>query len=151
MRLHNTNFTPSIAKYLSIARSPVRLPPLQKHHQFSPSLSAYPADVFVQLIRYIQRVDPSQQPNTQPASPPWDREKTKGRQDSDIEIMTVLCAAKVVRTNKSKRRIHSLLPMGRQIFSHLLRSRVSTSIKVVWEYKYHNQIHPSSLLLSPIF
>lgn len=40
--------------------------------------------------------------------------------------------AKVVCTSEEKIRIYALLPMGRQIFSHFLKSRSSAHIIVTW-------------------
>lgn len=44
---------------------------------------------------------------------------------------------KAVHTSKAKLRIHSPLPVGRQVFHHLQESRAPSLLKVIWEDKYH--------------
>ena len=59
--------------------------------------------------------------------------------------------AKAACTSKAKQGIHSPLPMGRQVLSHLQESRASSRAKVTWEENRHHGRHPPFLLLSPAF
>jgi len=52
---------------------------------------------------------------------------------------------------KAKLGINSLLPSGRQMFSHYLKSRASSHVAVTWEDKCHNYEHPPFLLFPPAF
>jgi len=44
--------------------------------------------------------------------------------------------------------IYSLLPIGRQVFSHLQKSRVESCVAVSWEDKFHDPEFPSFLFPS---
>ena len=59
--------------------------------------------------------------------------------------------AKAVHTSKAKPGIHSPLPMGRQVFSHLQESRAPSRVMGSWEDKHHNSKHPSLPSSSPSF
>ena len=50
-----------------------------------------------------------------------------------------------MHANKAKQGIHSLLPIGRQVFSHLQESRAPSRVTVTWEDKrHHAQCPPPS-------
>jgi len=55
--------------------------------------------------------------------------------------------AKVLCTGKAKRRIHSLLPIRRQMFSLFQESRGPACKMITWEDKHHNRKCPPFLLL----
>lgn len=52
-------------------------------------------------------------------------------------------------TRKAKQRIHSPLPMVRQVFSHLQESRAPSCVMITLEDKYHNSEHLPFLLIPP--
>ena len=52
--------------------------------------------------------------------------------------------AKAMCTSKAKQGIHSLLPMGRLVFSHLRESRAPSHMTVTWEDKGHRSELPPS-------
>lgn len=45
---------------------------------------------------------------------------------------------KAIHTRRAKQRIHSPLPMVRQVFSHFQESRAPSCVMITWEDKYHN-------------
>ena len=51
--------------------------------------------------------------------------------------------------SKAKQGIHSPLPMGRQVFSHLQDSRAPSHVTVIWEDKCHRSEFPPFILLPP--
>jgi len=59
----------------------------------------------------------------------WDQESSIGK-------------AKAMYTSKVKEGINSLLPTGRQVFSHLQQSRAPSHATVTWEDKCHHSEHP---------
>jgi len=59
--------------------------------------------------------------------------------------------AKVPCISKAKEGIHSLLPISRQVFSHLQESRAPPHVKVTWENKHHHSKCPHFLLLAQVY
>ena len=55
---------------------------------------------------------------------------------------SLIAKAKVVQASKAKQGIHSLLPTGGQVFSHLQESRAPSRITVTWGDKCHHSEHP---------
>jgi len=51
--------------------------------------------------------------------------------------------------SKAKQGIQSLLPMGRQVYSHLQESRALSRVMITWEDKRHHSKSLPFLLLSP--
>lgn len=84
-------------------------------------------------------VDFGQQPNTQqaPLSLPspmgWEENRRKARRQIGGGNDNLIGKAKGVCAGKAKRGIHSLLPIGKQIFSHFLEKRASAHVVVAWE------------------
>ena len=64
----------------------------------------------------------------------WDKDSLVGK-------------AKAARTSKAKQGIHSPLPIGRQVFSHLQEGWAPLHVTVTWEDKRHLSEHPPFLLL----
>ena len=50
--------------------------------------------------------------------------------------------AKAAHTSKANQGIHSLLPIGRQVFSHLQESKATSRVMVTWEDKRHHSECP---------
>jgi len=59
--------------------------------------------------------------------------------------------AQAMHTSKAKQEIHSLLPIGRQVFANLQKSRAPSYLGVIWEDKCHHSKFPSFLLFLPAF
>ena len=57
--------------------------------------------------------------------------------------------AKAARASKAKQGTHSLLPIGRQVVSHLWESRAPSRLTVTGEDKFHHSEHPLFFLLPP--
>jgi len=62
---------------------------------------------------------------------------------------SVIGKGKATHTSKAKQGIHSLLPISRQVFSHLQESRAPSHRTVTWEDKCHNSECPPFSLLPP--
>jgi len=58
---------------------------------------------------------------------------------------------KDTHTSNGKQGIHSLLPVGRQVFRHLQESRAPPHVTVTWEDKCHNSEYPPLPPSSPRF
>ena len=56
-----------------------------------------------------------------------------------------------MHVSKAKQRINSLLPIGRQVFSHLQESRAPSRVTVTWEDKHHHSERPPIPSSSPSF
>lgn len=55
-------------------------------------------------------------------------------------------------TQAERNGIHSPLPLGRQVFSHLQRNSAPTCVTLTWEDKYHHsQRSPPSFLLPHLY
>ena len=59
--------------------------------------------------------------------------------------------AKATHTSKANQGIHSPLPMGRQVFSHLQESRAPAHVTVTWEDKCCHSKNPPLPPSSPSF
>jgi len=46
--------------------------------------------------------------------------------------------ARPMHTSEAKQEIHALLPIGRQVFSHLQERRAPSRVTVTWEDKRHH-------------
>ena len=68
----------------------------------------------------------------------WDKDSLTGK-------------AKAAWATKTKERIHSLVAISRQLFSHLQESRASSHITLTWENKGHNSIYHPLLPSFPRF
>ena len=68
----------------------------------------------------------------------WDK-------DSLLERVKAACKS------KAKEGIRSLLPVSRQIFSHVQESRAPSRVMVTWEVKHHNSEWPRLLPSFPSF
>lgn len=95
----------------------------------------------------LQWVNPSQQPNTHPASHSlpspegWGENRRKAKRSVDRDNDNFMRKAKAAHASKAKRGIHSLLPNSRQVFSNFLESRTSACVMVAWEDKCHSLEH----------
>jgi len=59
--------------------------------------------------------------------------------------------AKSVHASKAEQGIHSLLPIGRKVFSHLQQSRALSRVTATWEDKHHHSKVPLFPLLPAAF
>ena len=66
---------------------------------------------------------------------------------TDRDNDSLIGKAKAVCGSKAKQGIHLLLPMGRQVFSHLQESGAPSCITVTWEDKPTTPNVPPFLLL----
>ena len=103
--------------------------PLQTHAAFFKSLSDF--------INPVSWFNPSQQlSTTQPLAP--SPRGGMGERLGRVKVRklvawgkdNLICKAKAAHASKAKQGVHSPLPIGRQVFSHLQESRAPSCVKV---------------------
>ena len=77
-----------------------------------------------------------------------------GESERSVKLMgwdknNLIGKAKAVHASKAKERIHSPLPMGRQVFGHPQENRAPSCVTVTREDKHHNAGCPPLLSSSP--
>lgn len=50
--------------------------------------------------------------------------------------------AEALHASKANAEINSLLPMGREVFSHLQEGRALSHVRLTWGNKHHDSKHP---------
>lgn len=77
--------------------------------------------------------------------------RVKARKFVGWDKDSLIWKAKPMHPGWAKQGIHSVLPIGRQVFSHLQQSRVPSHMTVTWENKCHHSKHPPLPPPSPYF